>query len=260
MKISVITVARNAEQTIADTLASVQSQRFDDIEHIVIDGASRDRTLAIVDEYRSHLAQVCSEPDRGIYDAMNKGIGLATGEVVGTLNADDVYQNEAILARVAEIFADPGVDACHADLVYVDRADTRRIVRYWTSCEFRPGLFLRGWIPAHPTFFVRREIYERYGTFDLNYRFQSDFELTMRLLEIHRIRSRYVPEVFVRMRMGGVTNNSLGNIIRGNLESYRACKAHGLSVTPWFFVRKISSRIPQFFRRPGSLEDQGMAP
>jgi glycosyltransferase involved in cell wall biosynthesis len=181
---------------------------------------------------------------------MNKGIALATGEVVGTLNADDMYMHEGVLARVASVFEDASVEACYGDLIYVDRADTDRIVRYWTSRPYAPGLFERGWIPAHPTFFVRRSVYERYGAFDLSYRIQSDFELTMRLLAVHGIRSVYIPEILVRMRMGGTTNRRVMNVVRGNLESYRAARSHGLGVTPWFFVVKILSRVPQFFRRP----------
>ncbi len=251
MKISVVTVVFNGADTIEDTLRSVAGQTHDDVEHIVIDGASSDSTMEIVNRYRDHLAVVVSEPDRGLYDAMNKGIARATGEVVGTLNADDVYAHADVLRKVATVFADPKVDACYADLVYVARNSPEKVVRYWTSQSFQPGLFRRGWLPAHPTFFVRRSVYQRYGTFDLDYRIQSDFELTMRLLEVHRIRSVYVPEIFVRMRMGGTTNRSLANIIRGNLESYRACRKHGLAVTPWFFVTKILSRLPQFVSRPG---------
>jgi len=250
MKITVVTVARNAADTIGDTLRSVAGQTHPDVEHLVVDGASTDGTLDVVEREGGHVARVVSEPDSGLYDAMNKGIALASGEVVGTLNADDMYMHERVLARVASVFENEAVQACYGDLIYVDRRDTNRIVRYWTSQAYAPGLFERGWIPAHPTFFVRRAVYERYGAFDLKYRIQSDFELTLRLLRVHGIRSVYIPEILVRMRMGGTTNRRLINVVRGNLESYRAAKRHGLPVTPWFFVMKIASRVPQFFRRP----------
>ena len=250
MRISVVTATLNVAGTLADTIESVRRQTHDAVEHILIDGASRDGTPEIIDRYRKVLSRVVSEPDDGIYDAMNKGIALATGEVIGTLNGDDLYAHDQVLARVAQAFDDPAVQACYADLVYVEAADPSRIVRYWRSCPYRPGLFERGWLPAHPTFFVRREVYERYGAFDLQYRFHADFELTMRLLAIHGVRARYIPEVQVRMRMGGASNNSIANVVRGNLEDYRACKQYGLSVTPWFFVTKLGSRLPQFFRRP----------
>jgi glycosyltransferase involved in cell wall biosynthesis len=250
VKISVITVVYNGAATVEDTILSVAAQTYPDVEHIVIDGGSTDGTVPIIEKHRDKLARVVSEPDQGIYDAMNKGIACATGDVVGTLNSDDVYADDRVLATVAEAFADPELDACYGDLVYVDRERTDRVVRYWTSRPYVPGLFERGWMPAHPTFYVRRRVYERYGSFDLEYKIQSDFELTMRLLRVHRIRSRYIPRIMVRMRMGGTTNKKLSNIVKGNLESYRACRKHGIAVTPLFFVKKIVSRLPQFVRRP----------
>ncbi|MDH3639184.1 MAG: glycosyltransferase [Gammaproteobacteria bacterium] len=250
MKISVVTVVRNAAATIEDTLRSVVSQDHPDVEHIVVDGASVDGTLEVLNRYRPHLAQLVSEPDSGIYAAMNKGWRLARGEVIGFLNADDIYAHSGVLAKIQTALADSTLDACYADLVYVRRQDVTRMVRYWTSQPFRPGLFEYGWLPAHPTFFVRRHVYERYGGFDERYRIQSDFEIALRFLEIHRINSVYVPEILVCMRMGGITNRSLRTILKGNLESYQACRAHGLSVTPWFFVRKWAMRAPQFVRRP----------
>jgi glycosyltransferase involved in cell wall biosynthesis len=250
VKISVITVVYNGASTIEDTILSVAAQTHPEVEHIVVDGGSTDGTVQIIERHRDKLARVISEPDEGIYDAMNKGIACATGEVIGTLNSDDVYADGGVLAMVAEAFADPGLDACYGDLVYVDREHGERVVRYWTSRPYEAGLFERGWMPAHPTFYVRRRVYERYGGFDLEYRIQSDFELTMRFLRIHHIRSLYIPRIMVRMRMGGTTNNRLSNIIKGNLESYRACRKHGIAVTPLFFVKKILSRLPQFVRRP----------
>ncbi|MDH3695453.1 MAG: glycosyltransferase [Gammaproteobacteria bacterium] len=255
MKVSVVTVAYNAADTIGDTLESVATQNHDAIEHIVIDGASSDETMRVVDGYRNSVAQVVSEPDGGIYHAMNKGIALSTGEIVGTLNADDMYMHDDALECVAKTFADPSVEACYGDLVYVDRNHLDKIIRYWTSQDYRAGLFERGWLPAHPTFFVRRHIYEKYGRFDLKYRVQSDFELTMRLLAVHEIKSVYIPEIIIRMRMGGTTNNSAMNFIKGNLESYRACKSHGLKITPLFFLTKWAQRLPQFVKRPPSIEN-----
>lgn len=250
MKITIITVALNAAGTIEDTLRSVASQHYSEIEHIVVDGGSTDGTLKIIERHRDRIATLIAEPDRGIYDAMNKGIAAATGEIVGMLNADDVYIDEHVLEKIARAFSDPTVGACYADLVYVDRADLGKIIRYWKSCPYKDGLFEKGWLPAHPTFFVRREMYQRYGGFDLNYRFQADFELTLRMLAVHRVRPLYLPEVIVKMRMGGVSNRSVLNVIKGNLEAYRACRQHGLAVSPLFIAKKILSRLPQYFRRP----------
>lgn len=249
LKISVIAVVWNTVETIEDTIQSVLSQKHPLVEHIVIDGASTDGTVDIIKKYKAKITKFVSEPDHGLYDAMNKGIAQSTGDVIGFLNADDVYAEKDILEQVASTFTDSNIDACYADLVYVDQNNLNKIVRYWKSRPYQDGLFEKGWMPAHPTFFIRRSVYEKYGNFDLNYHFQSDFELTMRFLAIHKIRSIYIPRVFVKMRMGGVSNNRLSSIIRGNLEAYRVCKKHGLSVTPLFFIKKIGSRIPQFFMK-----------
>ncbi|MDD5175196.1 MAG: glycosyltransferase family 2 protein [Sterolibacterium sp.] len=245
-----ITVCFNSQATIEDTLKSVATQTYADVEHIIVDGGSSDDTMAIVNSHRGHLASVISEPDRGVYDAMNKGIALSSGDVVGFLNADDIYADPTSLESVAQAFEAPGVEACYADLVYVDKQDMSKIVRYWQSKEYRYGMCRTGWMPAHPTFFVRRHVYEKFGTFDLQYRLQSDFELTMRLLEVHRIKSVYIPRILVKMRTGGMSNNSYSNVLEGNLEAYRACQKHGMGVTPLFILRKICSRLPQFFARP----------
>ena len=250
MKITVVTVCFNSANTLADTIRSVASQTYADKEHIVIDGGSKDKTVEII-RGSSSITNWISEPDEGIYDAMNKGIGLATGEVVGTLNADDVYAQNNILSQVANIFADPEIDACFADLIYSDQNDLGKIVRYWKSKPFQPGLYKSGWMPAHPTFFVRRRIYEKYGGFDLSFPRQADFELTLRLLEVYKINTLYVPRIWVFMRMGGVSNNNLIGIIKGNIEAYRACRKNGLEVSMLpFIARKMLSRVPQFFNMP----------
>ncbi|MGY1488084.1 glycosyltransferase family 2 protein [Methylobacillus pratensis] len=249
MKISIITVCYNSAATIADTIASVASQQYSEREHIIVDGASQDSTMEIV-KNASSVAQYVSEPDQGIYDAMNKGLKLATGDVIGLLNADDFYADDTVLDQVAEVFKDPDVQACYADLLYVDQEDTSRVIRYWKSRHFKPGSFKRGWMPAHPTFFVRRSVYESLGGFDLRFPRQADFELTMRFLEVHGIRSVYVPRIWIRMRMGGASNNSILGVIKGNLEAFRACKLHGLNVGPLFIPRKVLSRVPQFFTKP----------
>ncbi len=250
LTISVVSVCFNAVRTLGDTLASVACQSYQGVDHLIIDGASTDGTVEILKGWEQGFIRWVSEPDCGIYDAMNKGISMATGDVIGTLNADDVYASDSILAQVAEVFADPTVDACYADLVYVDQHDPSRIVRYWKSRAYEDGLFERGWMPAHPTFFVRRSVYERFGGFDLNFPRQADFELTMRFLAVHKIKTVYVPNVWVKMRMGGVSNNSIRGVMKGNLEAWRACRKNGLDVGMFFIPRKILSRIPQFFMRP----------
>ena len=253
MKISIITATYNSGKTIADTLDSVAAQRHDDIEHVVIDGQSSDDTLAILDAHSSRIARLVSEPDRGIYDAMNKGIGMATGDVIGLLNSDDVFADRDSLREVATAMQDPDVDCCYGDLVYVDSGDLSRIVRYWKSRPYEAGLFRKGWVPPHPTFYVRRHVYERFGGFDLSYRLAADFELMLRLLVKHQIRSVHIPKVLVKMRLGGATNQSLTNIFRQNVEIYRSARQHqiGMSVMK-FVLGKIWTRSAQFLSRPGN--------
>jgi glycosyltransferase involved in cell wall biosynthesis len=251
MKISVITVCYNSAETIQDTLTSIASQDYPDVEHIVVDGGSKDETVAMVNA-ASSVTRFISEPDNGIYDAMNKGIAMATGDIVGTLNADDFYIDNTVLSQIAAVFSDPSVDACYADLIYVDAKNLQRIVRYWQSKTYKMGLFKKGWMPAHPTFFVRRHVYDELGNFDLEFKIQSDFELTMRFLEIYQVNSVYIPKILVKMRTGGVSNNSFKNILQGNIEAYRACKKNQLSISPLFTIQKILSRLPQFFKRPQS--------
>jgi len=251
MRISIVTAVFNNADTIGATLESVRAQSHRDIEHIVIDGGSTDGTLEVLERYRNDIAVLISEPDRGIYHAMNKGLEQATGDIVGTLNGDDMFARGDALDMIAAQFKDPEIDATYGNLVYVDRDDTSKIIRYWQSRDYEPGLFERGWIPAHPTFYVRRSVYEQHGLFDTRYSIQSDFELCMRFLRVHQIRSKFIPTILVRMRMGGVTNRSIGSILAGNLESYRACRRHGLAVNPLtFFAKKWGSRLPQFLKRP----------
>lgn len=251
MIISIITVCFNSEKTIGDTIKSVISQSHKNIEYIVVDGASNDGTMGVIERYRNALAEVISEPDHGIYDAMNKGIEKATGNVIGFINADDFYASPNVLQVVANIFSDPTVDACYGDLYYVRQYDTSTVVRYWKSSEFKQHSFEKGWCPPHPTFFVRREVYEHFGGFDLSYRIAADMELMMRFLEVHKIRARYIPDVLVKMRMGGTTNRSLSNIVKQNKEILRALKTHGLrSSALRLIASKLVSRGRQFFVRP----------
>ena len=251
MKISIITVCYNSEETISDTIQSVLSQDYKDVEYIIVDGKSTDRTLEIIQSIKSRI-KLISEKDRGIYDAMNKGIAHARGEILGFLNADDIYADDSALQTVAQCFSDdPRLDACYSDLIYVDQFDKSHTVRYWRSSPFVQGSFSRGWCPPHPTFFVRRSVYERFGGFDLSYRFAADNELMMRFLEVHKLRVKYVPDVLVKMRLGGTTNKSWRNVWVQNQEVVRALQSHGLAPNLLhLFMYKLWSRGLQFLRRP----------
>ena len=250
MKISIITATYNSEATIADTIHSIDTQTYGDIEHIIIDGLSSDATLAIVNSSKAPWRQVFCEADQGLYDAMNKGIARASGDLIGILNSDDLYVDGDVLDKVACLFADPNTDACYADLVYVDKLDTSKIVRYWKSSPYQNGLFQTGWMPPHPTFFVRRSVYERFGTFDLNYKLAADVELLMRFIAKEQIRTVYLPEILVKMRIGGATNKSITNILKQNLEIRSAAIKNGFRLSPLFLVNKLLVKVPQFFSRP----------
>ena len=248
MKISIITVVWNNAKTIKDAINSVLNQSYKDIEYIVIDGSSTDGTIDIVQSYGDKIKFI-SEKDNGLYDAMNKGIRMATGDVVGILNSDDFYASDKILQIVADEFLKGNIDSVYANLEYIDANDPKRVIRYWRSKKYQEGLFRSGWHPAHPTFFVKKEIYEKYGVFDLSFKIAADYELMLRFFEKCKITSSYVDEVFVKMRIGGESNRSIKNIIKANMESYKAWKANGLCINPLRFLLKPFSKIIQFIKK-----------
>lgn len=250
IKISIITVSFNNEATIEDTILSVKNQSYPHVEHLIIDGASTDNTMKIVNKYKVHLGKIISEPDDGIYFAMNKGIELATGDIIGFINADDILANHSVLASVATALEDDGNDSCYADLVYVKSNNMNKTIRYWHCSTFTGELFSTGWSPPHPTFYVKKHIYKRYGYFDLNYKMGNDIELMMRFLERFRITTQYIPEVWVKMRLGGVSNQSLRNIIVQNLEIYRGARKNRVPFfVPEFIFGKIRDRVQQYLWR-----------
>ena len=251
MKITVITVCLNAEQFIADCLQSVANQSHPDVEHWIVDGGSTDGTLEIVETNRHPGMQVVSGRDGGIYEALNKGLGLATGEVIGFLNADDVFESERVLERVDATLADRQVDGCYADLVYVKQDDLTDVVRFWKSEPFCPGMFPKGWMPPHPTFYARKSVYEAMNGFDTSLRLGADWEFLLRFFEIEKRAARYVPETWVRMRLGGASNRSFRNVLRNNLDTWRVCRSFfGTWRSLLFPIRKWGHRLKQFFRKP----------
>jgi len=251
MKISIITVCHNSVATISSTLISVREQTYEQIEHIIIDGGSSDNTLEVIKIEGTHVAQVVSEKDNGIYDAMNKGLALATGDYVAYLNSDDFYTSNKVIQQVAKAIHETNTDAIFGDLSYVKRNDPKIRVRYWNSQMFQPGSFVRGFAPPHPTFFMKRNLLNELGGFNLSYSLAADFDLMFRALEIKKYTSTYVPLELTRMRTGGATNISLKNIIRQNQEILRCLRAHGDSVsTVGFIARKLLSRIRQRYSKP----------
>ena len=248
MKVSIITVAYNSEKTIEDTIKSVVSQSYLNIEYILVDGASTDGTMRIVNKYSDDITKVISEKDGGIYDAMNKGISLATGDIVGILNSDDFYIDNQVIEKVVKKFNE-NTDAVYADLVYVDARDTNKIKRTWHSGYYQHGAFVKGWMPPHPTFFVKNEIYKKFGAYSLKLRSAADYEFMLRVIHKEKIRIEYLPEVIVKMRTGGESNASLKNRLNANKEDKLAWKMNGLKPGLFTFIRKPISKIQQFIRR-----------
>jgi glycosyltransferase len=247
MKISVITAVFNNAGTIRDALESTLSQRYPDVELVVVDGGSTDGTQKIIESYRDRIATYVSEPDRGIYDALNKGLRLATGDVVGLLHSDDAFADAEVLGRVAQALQDSAADACYGDLNYVRKEPPHAVVRAWKAGEFMPRKLALGWMPPHPTLYVRRAVYERLGGFDTCYRIAADYDWMLRLLT-QSAQVRYVPHVQVLMRVGGASNRSLRNILRKSVEDWQALRSNGFG--PFAAVCALGGKnigkLPQF--------------
>jgi glycosyltransferase involved in cell wall biosynthesis len=242
MKISLITVSYNSAETITDTIESIHSQDYDDIEYIIVDGASKDITVEIIKSFGNKIDKWISEPDKGIYDAMNKAIKMATGEVVGILNSDDFYSANNVISKVADAFSDSTIDAVFGDLVFVDPNNLKKVVRKYSSAKWYPEKFAKGFMPAHPTFFVRRKYYEQIGLFKTDYKIAADYELLIRFLYVHKLKYKYLPLNMVTMRKGGVSSNGIMSNIILNDEIIRGCRENGiqtnvLKVYPKYFTK-----------------------
>ena len=246
MKISVITAVFNGRETLEEALDSVARQDHPAIEHVVVDGGSTDGTAGILARYRDRIDVLVSERDEGIYDALNKGIALATGDAIGFLHADDLYAHDGVVSLIARALADPAVDAAYGDLVYVRRNDATRVIRRWRAGRFSRRRLAWGWMPPHPTFYARRAVYERLGAFDTRHRIAADYDCMLRFLGPGGVLPAYIPEELVRMRAGGASNRSFANVVRKSWEDYRALRANGvggLGALAWKNVGKVS----QFF-------------
>ncbi len=247
MKVSVITVVYNAEKYIESAIQSVLNQTYADIEYIIVDGKSTDSTMEIVNKYKDRIALILSEPDKGIYDAMNKGVSKATGEVIGILNADDFYVNSEIIENVVDCFEKKSTDTLYGDLVYVDPDDTKKVIRYWRSGNFKRSRFRYGWMLPHPTFFVRSKVYINYGSFNLALKTSADYEFMLRVLYKNKVSTQYLPKVMTIMRSGGSSNASLTHRIRANAEDRKAWKINGLRPTLFTRYLKPIRKVMQFF-------------
>ncbi len=248
MKISIITSVYNNASTIEDAIKSVLSQTYTNIEYIVVDGASKDGTTEIIRKYENQISKFVSEKDKGIYDGLNKGVDLATGDVIAFLHSDDIYENENVIADVVKLFETTNTDSIYGDLVYVDKNDTNKIFRYWKSGEYTFKKLCNGWMPPHPTFFVKREFYEKYGKFDLSYGIAADYDFMLRMLGKYKITTAYLPKVLYKMRVGGASNRSIKNIIQKSQEDIKALKNNGIGGLHTIILKNLS-KIPQFLKK-----------
>lgn len=250
LKISIITVSYNSAVTIKDTIESILSQDHENIECIIIDGGSTDGTLEIVRKYSDRISYFVSELDDGIYDGMNKGIQAATGDIVGILNSDDFYPNNYVISNVAKTFVNQDCDAVYGDLVYVKENDTSKIARYWQSGEYTIKKIKNGWMLPHPTFFVKKEMYDRHGYYNTDLKSAADYEMILKLLYKKNISVFYIPMILVKMRMGGTSNSSIMNRIRANKEDGLAWTKNQLNKPLFVRIKKPLQKIRQFFLKP----------
>ncbi len=233
-KISIITVTYNSAATLEHTIQSVLLQDHPDVEYILVDGASTDDTLSVMKKYRHKIDHFVSEKDEGLYYALNKGIDLATGDIIGILHADDFYIDDHVLSHIDKTFQESGADAVYADLYYVDKDNTDKIIRKWRSGNYKHGKFLWGWMPPHPAFFVKKDVYSNFGKFNTTLRSAADYELMLRFIHKHKIKLAYLPQFIVKMRTGGQSNASVKNRVKANKEDRKAWELNGLR--PYFFT------------------------
>jgi len=246
MKVSIITATFNSEASIASALKSISSQTYLNLELIIVDGASKDNTLAVIKEKYSRPVEFISEKDKGIYDALNKGVKMATGDVIGFVHSDDLLASSEIIADIAEIFKKENVDGVYGDLQYVQKGDISKTVRYWKSEDFTPSLLRKGWMPAHPTLFLKKEVYEKHGLFNLDYKIAADYDLMLRIFSDPELNFKYLPKVFTKMRVGGASNRSLKNIKLKSQEDLKALRSNGIKNPLKVLAYKNFSKLGQF--------------
>lgn len=246
MKVSIITVVFNGASTLNSCIDSVLAQNYDSIEYIIIDGKSKDQTADIVKSYGNRIDKFVSESDKGIYDAMNKGVALATGDVIGILNADDFYADNTVISDIVQAMKSNNADGAYGDLQYVDATDLNKVKRNWKSGSYQKGSFITGWMPPHPTFFVKKSLYDKHGSFRLDLGSAADYELMLRLIHKSGITLAYVPKVLVKMRAGGVSNSNVSNRIAANKNDRLAWKINGLKPKFYTLWLKPLRKVLQF--------------
>jgi glycosyltransferase involved in cell wall biosynthesis len=246
MKISVITVCYNAASTIEETIKSVISQNYTDTEYIIIDGGSTDGTISIIEKYKQNIHFFVSEKDNGMYDAINKGIKLATGEIIGLMHADDFFSHNKALSVIADTLNSTKAEAVYSDLQYVYKDNPDKIFRNWKSGKYKNGLFRLGWMPPHPTFYLKKDYFLKYGLYNATFSIAADYELMLRMIHKHKIMPAYIPQVLVKMRVGGKSNISFASRLKANMEDRKAWKINDLKPFPFTFLLKPLRKLVQF--------------
>ncbi|EMM0233375.1 glycosyltransferase family 2 protein [Providencia rettgeri] len=248
MKVSIITATYNSSNTITDTLKSLENQSYPNIEYIVVDGASKDNTLEIVKKYSTKISKIISEPDKGIYDALNKGIDASTGDIIGFLHSDDIFAYSNAIEDLVNTLINEQSHAIYADLEYVSKENTSNVVRRWVSGNYKHSNLKKGWMPPHPTFFMKRNLYKQYGSFDLNFKISADYDSLLRYLWLNNISVSYLPKVVTKMRVGGESNRSFLNILKKTKEDILVLKKNNIF---WIYplLMKNLSKLPQFIKK-----------
>ena len=255
MKVSIITVCFDSCNTIQDTFTSVANQDYGDIEYIVVDGGSKDGTLEIIKSNTQWITKYISEPDDGLYDAMNKGLKLATGNVIGFINSDDILDHGSCISEIVDVFNATNTDIVYGDNVYVNPNDVSKVERYWRSGYFEVNSYKKGWVPPHPATYIKRSAYQKFGNFNTEFKISADYELMLRFIFGNRLYPVYLPKVITRMRTGGLSNRSVKNIIISNIEAYKSFKINSLDVSIWIILLKPLRKVKQYLAKP--ISDSG---
>ena len=249
MKVSLITATYNSESFLEECILSVIKQRYKNIEHIIVDGNSTDNTLGIIKKYETHIAKWTSKADRGMYDAINKGIAMATGDIIGILNSDDLLVAEDVIESIVKVFQENNVDTVYGDLEYVSASDTNKIIRIWKGRPYKRSRFRYGWMPAHPTFYIKKSLIEKYGFYENHYYTAADYEFMARYLYKNNVSSTYLPMLIVKMRMGGQSNNNLYQRLRANRRDFLAMKKNNIPFAFFVSILKPLIKLPQFYKK-----------
>lgn len=250
MKVSIVTATYNSDSTVADTIESVIAQDYPNIEHIIVDGASKDKTLDILDSYKGRLARIISEPDKGIYDAMNKGIKSVSGDIIGILNSDDFFAETDVISRIVSEFEnDKSIVGVYSNLYYVKQDNPNFIARHWTSRTFKEKSFFKGWHPPHPTLYLKKEVYDQYGLFNLDLPLAADFELMLRIFERYKIKTKYMDYTTIRMRLGGATSKNWRNVLTQNFECMKAFKINDFKAPLLYPIYRLVPKLLQYTKK-----------